>query len=186
MSVELDEVYNFIASHEPFSHLPEETLAALPAQMGITYVRRGEVIVQPGQRNDTLHIIRSGAIDIVGQDNLLLDRREAGLNFGYSTLVGEPESRYHMVAVEDSVLYLLPRSAFEALLAEYPDLDRFFKPRPSACGWPQRKCRTPLLPMRCVHRWRSWWRAGSWSPASRTRPSRKPPKQWMSTRSLAL
>ena len=127
MSVELDEVYNFIASHEPFSHLPEETLAALPAQMGITYVRRGEVIVQPGQRNNTLHIIRSGAIDIVGQDNLLLDRREAGLNFGYSTLVGEPESRYYMVAVEDSVLYLLPRSAFEALLADYPDLDRFFQ-----------------------------------------------------------
>lgn len=127
MSVELEEITRFIAGHEPFSHVPERALAALPAAMGITYVRRGETIVAPGQRNDTLYIIRSGAVDIVGEDNMLLDRREAGLNFGYSTLVGEPESQYLMVAVEDSVLLMLPRSAFEALLAEHPDLERFFQ-----------------------------------------------------------
>mgnify|MGYP002715911432 CR=1 FL=1 len=57
---------------------------------------------------------------------MLLDRREAGLNFGYSTLVGEPESRYLMVAVEDSVLLMLPREAFEELFAACPDLARFF------------------------------------------------------------
>lgn len=127
MSVELDEVYRFLAAHEPFSHLPPESLAALPARMGITYVRRGETIVSPGQRNDTLYIIRSGAVDIVSGDDLLLDRREAGLNFGYSTLVGEPESRYFMTAVEDSVLLMLPRDAFEQLLREHPDLNRFFQ-----------------------------------------------------------
>lgn len=127
MSVELDEVTRFLAEHEPFSHLPAEELAKLPAQMGITYVRRGEAVVSPGQVNDTLYIIRSGAVDIVGGDGLLLDRREAGLNFGYSTLVGEPESAYLMVAVEDSVLLMLPGSVFAALLAEHPDLERFFQ-----------------------------------------------------------
>lgn len=126
MSVELDEVYRFLAGQEPFAHLPAEVLRGLPARMGITYVRRGEEVVRPGQRNDTLYVIRSGAIDIVGEDGMLLDRREAGLNFGYSTLVGEPESRYLMVAVEDSVLLMLPREAFEELFAAYPDLARFF------------------------------------------------------------
>ncbi|UIZ93020.1 cyclic nucleotide-binding/CBS domain-containing protein [Corynebacterium sp. CNCTC7651] len=127
MSVELDEVYTFIARHEPFSHLPAETLQTLPAKMGITYVRRGETIFSPGEVNDTLYIIRSGAVDVVGEDNMLLDRRDAGLNFGYSTLVGEPESRYLMQAVEDSVLLMLPRDAFAELLAEHPDLERFFQ-----------------------------------------------------------
>lgn len=127
MSVELDEVLRFLAECEPFSHLPEEDLAALPPTMGITYVRRGETVVAPGQVNDTLYIIRSGAIDIVGEDNVLLDRREAGLNFGYSTLVGEPQSQYLMQAVEDSVLLLLPRDVFLQLLGANPDLERFFQ-----------------------------------------------------------
>lgn len=79
-------------------------------------------------------MIRFGAIDIVGEDGLLLDRREAGLNFGYSTLVGEPESRYLMVAVEDSVLLMLPREAFEELFAAYPDLARFLRRLRGGCA----------------------------------------------------
>lgn len=127
MSVELEEVYGFLAQHEPFSTLPEDTLRALPAQMGITYVRRGQAVVEVGQPNDTLYVIRSGAVDIVSEDNLLLDRREAGLNFGYSTLVGERESAYLMQAVEDSILLLLPREVFLQLLGQFPDLGRFFQ-----------------------------------------------------------
>lgn len=127
MSVELEEITRFLAQHEPFSTLPEDTLRALPASMGITYVRRGETVVAVGEPNDTLYIIRSGAVDVVSADDMLLDRREAGLNFGYSTLVGERESRYLMQAVEDSVLFMLPREAFAGLLAEFPDLGRFFQ-----------------------------------------------------------
>ena len=54
MSVELDEVYGFLAQHEPFSTLPEDTLRALPAQMGITYVRRGQTVVAVSYTHLTL------------------------------------------------------------------------------------------------------------------------------------
>ena len=57
MTVELDEVRGFLAQHEPFSHLPDEALSALPRQMQIIYVRRGEVIVARGQVNDNLYIL---------------------------------------------------------------------------------------------------------------------------------
>lgn len=127
MSVELEEVYGFLVQHEPFATLPEATLRALPQQMGITYVRRGDAVVDVGEPNDNLFVIRSGAVDIVSEDDLLLDRREAGLNFGYSTLVGERESAYLMQAVEDSILLMLPREAFAALLEQFPDMGRFFQ-----------------------------------------------------------
>lgn len=78
MSVELDEISGFLGRYEPFSSLPEEELRALPTQMGITYVRRGNIVVDVGQPNDTLFVIRSGAVDIVSDDNLLLDRRDTG------------------------------------------------------------------------------------------------------------
>ncbi|WP_257202365.1 DUF294 nucleotidyltransferase-like domain-containing protein [Corynebacterium cystitidis] len=126
MTVELDEVRGFLADHEPFAHLPEATLDALPGQMGIIYVRRGDELVSVGSVNDTLYVIRSGAVDIVSEDGLLLDRRDAGRNFGYSTLVGEPESLYRMVAVEDSLLLTMPRETFIGLIDEHPDIKRYF------------------------------------------------------------
>ncbi|MCQ4625066.1 cyclic nucleotide-binding/CBS domain-containing protein [Corynebacterium sp. CCUG 69979] len=127
MTVELDEVRSFLAQHEPFSHLPEETLRELPRHMQIIYVRRGETVVDYGQVNDNLYIIRSGAVDILAEGAALIDRRDSGRNFGYSTLVDEPESRYAMVAVEDSILLVLPRAPFTQLITDNPDIKRFFE-----------------------------------------------------------
>ena len=127
MTVELDEVRGFLAQHEPFSHLPDEALSALPRHMQIIYVRRGEVIISRGQVNDNLYIIRSGAVDVLAEGDALIDRRESGRNFGYSSLVGAPESEYTMVAVEDSILLVLPREAFTTLIGEHPDIRRFFQ-----------------------------------------------------------
>ncbi|WIM68690.1 DUF294 nucleotidyltransferase-like domain-containing protein [Corynebacterium breve] len=126
MTVELDEVRSFLAEHEPFAHLPDATLDALPAKLKMTYVRRGEELLRMGEVNDTLYIIRSGAVDVVAEGDMLIDRRETGRNFGYSTLVGEPESSYRMVAVEDSLLLCMPRAVFTELVAENPDIARFF------------------------------------------------------------
>ena len=86
MSVELEAVRDFLAQQEPFTHLPEEELSSLPSQMTMRYLRRGETIVEVGQVNPALYIIRSGAVDILDSDGILLDRRGPGLSFGYSTM----------------------------------------------------------------------------------------------------
>lgn len=126
MSVELDEVRRFIAAHEPFSRLPDEALEEIPRRMTMRYIPRGQQIYAAGDRNDYLYLIRSGAVDVIDSDGLLLDRREAGRTFGYSTLVGEPESRYAMTTVEDSLLLLLPREDFLEITAAHPDIERFY------------------------------------------------------------
>ena len=129
MSVEVEEVTGFLAGHEPFSHLPPADLAAISASMTMRYIRRGTTIITSGQRNDTLHVIRSGAVDVLDSDGGLLDRREPGLSFGYSTLVANPgvaESRYTTVAVEDSLVLELSRADFQHAIAEHPDIERFY------------------------------------------------------------
>ena len=129
MSVEVEEVTGFLAEHEPFSHLPPADLAAISASMTMRYIRRGTTIITAGQRNDTLHVIRSGAVDVLDSDGGLLDRREPGLSFGYSTLVANPgvaESRYTTVAVEDSLVLELARADFQRAIAEHPDIERFY------------------------------------------------------------
>lgn len=129
MSVEVEEVTGFLAEHEPFSHLPSDALTAISASMTMRYIRRGTTVIEAGQRNDTLHVIRSGAMDVLDSEGGLLDRREPGLSFGYSTLVADPgvaESGYTTVAVEDSLILELPREAFQRAAAEHPDIERFY------------------------------------------------------------
>lgn len=126
MSVELDEVLDFLAQHEPYSHLPEDQLRQLPRLMEMRYARRGETILELGAVNDNLHVIRSGAVDVIGEEDLLLDRRDEGMTFGYSTLLGSPESHYRMVAVEDTLLLVMPREHFAAFAEVNPDIARYF------------------------------------------------------------
>ena len=92
----------------------------------VRYIRRGEIVLDYEQPNDFLRIIRSGAMDIMGPDNVLLDRRDPGLTFGYSTLMGTNSSRYRMEAVEDSLVYEMPREVFMQLSKRYPDISRFY------------------------------------------------------------
>ena len=126
MTVELDEVRNFLADTEPFAHLPADELDRLPAQFTMRYIRRGEQIIEYGSRNDTLYIIRSGAVDLTDEQGVLLDRRESGRSFAYSTLMGDPISQYGMVAVEDSLVLQLHQDVFTELANKYADFKRYF------------------------------------------------------------
>lgn len=126
MSVELEEIQDFLASFEPFAQLPKDELEQLPAKMTMQYFRRGEEIIALGKPNDRMGVIRSGAIDVLEEEGVLLDRRDAGRCFGYSTMGHDPIARYSMVAVEDSLVLFLDRAEFSALATRNPELKRYF------------------------------------------------------------
>lgn len=126
MSIELDEVREFLAASAPYAQLPEDVLDRLPAQMTMKYFRRGDTIIAAGDTNDFTYVIRSGAVDVLDSEGVLLDRRDAGRSFGYSTLMGDETCRYTVVAVEDTLALLVPREVFVPLAQEHPELARFF------------------------------------------------------------
>ena len=126
MTVELDEVRDFLAASDPFAQLPANELSGLPQHMSMRYVRRSDTIISAGQPNDMLFIIRSGAVDVLDGEGTLLDRRDAGRSFGFSTLMGDNICRYSMIAVEDTLLLTMPREPFVELAERNPELARFF------------------------------------------------------------
>ena len=126
MTVELDEVRDFLAASDPFAQLPANELSGLPQHMSMRYVRRSDAIISAGQTNDMLYIIRSGAVDVLDSEGTLLDRRDAGRSFGFSTLMGDNTCRYSMIAVEDTLLLTMPREPFVELAERNPELARFF------------------------------------------------------------
>ena len=126
MTVELDEVRDFLAASDPFAQLPTNELSGLPRHMSMRYVRRSDTIISAGQTNDMLYIIRSGAVDVLDGEGTLLDRRDAGRSFGFSTLMGNNTCRYSMIAVEDTLLLTMPREPFVELAERNPEIARFF------------------------------------------------------------
>ncbi|MGI9589176.1 MAG: Crp/Fnr family transcriptional regulator, partial [Dietzia maris] len=129
MDVELAEVRDFLARCAPFDELPGEVLDRLPARLSQRYHRRGTVILEAGDANDTLHIIRTGAVEVCDPDGVLLDARDEGDCFGYSTLTRSGPSRYRMEAVADTLLLEMPREVFDELAAAHPGIRDFFGAR---------------------------------------------------------
>ena len=52
MSVELDEIRDFLRETSPFSELPDEELRQLPSRLTMRYARRGQEIISAGRAND--------------------------------------------------------------------------------------------------------------------------------------
>ena len=83
MTVELDEVREFLRQTPPFSELSEEALQSLPARLTMRYARRGSEVIRAGEENRHCFIIRSGLVDVFDASGTLLDRRDVGAHFGY-------------------------------------------------------------------------------------------------------
>ncbi|QKE83376.1 DUF294 nucleotidyltransferase-like domain-containing protein [Arthrobacter sp. NEB 688] len=126
LDVELAEVRDFLAAHEPFAGLPPRVLAGLPARMSLEYVRRGRELVARGQENHHLHVLRSGAADVRDAEGTLVDRGEPGSSFGSITLTQGTPSTFSVTAIEDCLVLLLPEDDFHALCREHPAFDAFF------------------------------------------------------------
>lgn len=129
MDVELTEVKDFLSRCAPFDELPAEVLAGLPRRLTQRYHRRGTVIVDVGQPNETLHIIRSGGAEVSDPDGTLLDVRDVGDCLGYSTLTSPGPSRYRIEAVADTLVLEMPREVFDELAGRHQGFRDFFGQR---------------------------------------------------------
>ena len=108
MDVELSEVRDFLAQHAPFDSLPPEVLDAIPRQCTLRYARRGAVVLDVGQQGAGLHIVRSGAVDVVDEAGNLVERVGTGVAFGMSALLEHRPTRYRCTATEDTPGMLPP------------------------------------------------------------------------------
>lgn len=126
MDVELSEIRDFLAQHAPFDLLPPEVLDAMPRQCGLRYARRGTVVVDVGEQGLGLHVVRSGAVDVVDEAGGLIERVGTGGAFGMSALLEHRPTRYRYTATEDTLLIVLPPELFETLAREHTGFVTFY------------------------------------------------------------
>lgn len=126
MDVELREVRDFLAEHEPWASLPPSVLDQLPSRLQVRYFRRGSIFLAAGQPNDSLFVMRSGAADIRDDSGVLVERTEPGGSFGASSVLSRSGSRYTITAVEDSLVLVLPGPLLHHLVEQHDAVRRFY------------------------------------------------------------
>jgi CBS domain-containing protein len=126
MEIELAEIRDFLAEHDPYTGLDSEALNELAQAVVIRYFRSETEILSPGIRNDEFYMVRSGAVEIRAGDQLLA-RAGEGEHFGFGSLRAGEANRYQVTAVEDTLCYALPAAWLRHLVASYPAADLYFE-----------------------------------------------------------
>ncbi len=115
----------FDTSNPPFDRLSAEQTAELVAALDIGYFRPGETIIERGASADHLHVVLKGAIEEHDDDGHLLAVLGPKQLFGIRAVVhGLAGARYR--AVEETLVYLVPRDLLLSLLRRNPDFAVFF------------------------------------------------------------
>ncbi len=122
-SVELIEIREFLAEFPPFSLLGEDALAELVTHMSIRYLRRGSPF-PPDDAATEVYVVRKGAIEQRDVDDRLLAKFAEGdlLDGG-----GAAEAETRMRAIEDVLLYCIPREVMQACRRADAAVDRHFR-----------------------------------------------------------
>lgn len=128
MNTEIADIRDFIAAHHPFDLLPDTEVTALARLISVRYLRRGTVLMTPGERVDALSIVRSGALETRDPDGALLARAGEGELAGLRALLRGGLAVNHIVALEDSLLYQLPAGEFHRLRDEHASFAYHFSP----------------------------------------------------------
>lgn len=126
MEIELLEIRDFLARHNPFNVLSAQQLDGLPRLLTVRYIRRGSHFPPVAVTEKFLYVVRSGAIELRdGQGNLHLKLAEGDYYSNLCQLVDlHPE--VSGLASEDCLLYALPCEQLAVLRRGSVEFDQLF------------------------------------------------------------
>ncbi len=125
----LPNIIQFIGQIDPFDKIPKSALNTLATNVKITYFGRGEVInTCESEENKAIYIVRTGSVEQRKKDGVLRAKLGPEDLFGFTFLSAnkEEQTSYQAIAIEDSLIYIIPNSALKALFKEYPETAEHF------------------------------------------------------------
>jgi CBS domain-containing protein len=123
---EIPDIERFLRELPGFDQLDGDMIRNAAQAISVAYYRQGRDIMQIGDVNSTLHIVRSGAIELRDEAGDLVARLAEGDCFGFPSLMNNAPVRNHSTAIEDALLYHLHGDAFRDLRSRCTEFDTFF------------------------------------------------------------
>lgn len=126
-----EEAYAFLREVPPFQFLDEVVLREIAGNVTMNLYKKGTFILkQDGPPSDDLVIIKKGTVQVTvraqnGSD-LVIDHRSEGDSFGLIPLISKDRQRTTIVAIEDTICYLLAKEIVRRLVESQPLFTEYF------------------------------------------------------------
>src|SRR5208283_3466290 len=127
----IEDVGDFLRGIPPFQFLDEAIINDIAGSITMEFYPKDRVILrQDGPASDSLRIIKNGGVKISlksddGED-IFIDYRGEGESFGLVSLMGKEKQKTTIVAVDDTVCYLLSKDKVFSLIDSQPVFTEYF------------------------------------------------------------
>ena len=126
-----DEIIEFLQNVLPFNQLSRESLGEMVAEIAMEYYPKGEEILkQGGKPSEHLGIIKKGGVKVFqaseNGEEVVIDLRSEGEHFGMLSLISGDRARNSIVAIEDTICYLVPKKTILSVLRNNPAINEYF------------------------------------------------------------
>ncbi|HWR73391.1 MAG TPA: cyclic nucleotide-binding domain-containing protein, partial [Nitrospirota bacterium] len=127
----LEDVIAFLKKVPPFQFLDEAELKSVAANLSMEFYPKDMVIMQQdGPPSDALRIIKKGGVKVSmiseAGGEVVIDYRGEGDTFGFLSIVGKDRVRSNIVAVDDTICYLLGKEMVMKLLDSHLVFTEYF------------------------------------------------------------
>ena len=126
MNNPLADVEKFLEETPPFDLLDPPLRHRAAAAIESVYRRKGSVLLEIGDVNENLHLIRRGAVEAHDRNGVFVGRYGERESFGLQSLLTGKPVRFRITSIEDGLIWSMPRPAFDALRASSPEFDSYF------------------------------------------------------------
>jgi CBS domain-containing protein len=127
----IESIIEFLKKVPPFQSLDDAELKSIAEGISMEFYPKGFIILhQDGPASEYLKIIKKGAVKVYikssDEKEVIIDYRSEGDAFGFLSLVSGDKSRANVVAVEDTIAYLINKKTVASLLDANPAFTEFF------------------------------------------------------------
>lgn len=126
MSNALADVEKFLEETPPFDLLDPSLRRRAAASIEAVYRRKGAVLIDIGQHNETLYVVRRGAVDAHDRHGNFVDRYGEGESFGLQSLLTGKPVRFRITLIEDGLIWMMPKAAFDLLRTNSPGFSTYY------------------------------------------------------------
>ncbi|UCG78210.1 MAG: CBS domain-containing protein [Nitrospirota bacterium] len=125
------EIREFIAKIPPFDLLSEDLMEIAVESISIEFYPRGlKILSQGGTPSSSFNIIKKGGVKVFvvsdESEEITIDYRSEGDSFGFLSLMSGDKSRANVMAVEDTICYIIPKDVLIHLMDSEPLLRDYF------------------------------------------------------------